>query len=712
MAIYTVYNRNESVYGQLNTNLCSYYNIPAAGNYTFNTKDYPYIKISNDTNSNTKYYLNDGKAWTMSSTNCAAVGVIYNAYRDSWDKENQAYGDNLCPLQGLQFLEAVESPNEFYAQPIGSEKDAAIVTLANYRFLNKHLRSIGFQATHVDNNASFVESGLEAPYYKPYQHTDSQSMLSVSEGQTSNRYFWDFTPEQQHIILTENFSKEYSNDSYKIEVSSAGVVSFSTTIGSSTSVQKWDIKYTPYITIGIKRPYQLLNEIPIPLQDKTSMNNFKILEEEDLNAITIVNTGGRNSTGGLGMKIATDEVIHKPGEFEFKLHTELLFFPIKLYRNMKIEWSSNSLKINNVDFNYYIHGSLYGGSHSCDYLQKFFYDKDVELPVFNFQIPVGFDNPYLSGDYNPKIFIASQWTDNAGLSNYGSFAGFKIKPVVSDTLIKKEYIEKGYYLDSKLTFNPEKFNSEGFELGENVYIQGRKITTLTSGVDGYEYQGTLVNFFEWRYNTTNPYNGLLPRYISLQRDTSTPIIDSAGGSSGARLNQLITGVAYGKDDNGTLKFDTIDRPALTAIFYDKRSDKKAFGATVSVADIGLTAPESFGVVICASNKEDGLELDSITGTRIINLSKGKYILYNLYPYKITAQVVCTYTNGTTASKDSGELFPLQGIEMDFGNQEVRNFATTITAIIKEDNVTGSGGGGGSTEDPVTPNPNPSVTPIQ
>lgn len=63
MAIYPLYDRRTKdnvPVGVIDTNICSYYNITSPGEYRFSTSNYPYIKVYDEENNTSTYYLNDG----------------------------------------------------------------------------------------------------------------------------------------------------------------------------------------------------------------------------------------------------------------------------------------------------------------------------------------------------------------------------------------------------------------------------------------------------------------------------------------------------------------------------------------------------------------------------------------------------------------------------------------------------------------------------
>ena len=188
MAIKTVYNRDGSIYGELDTDKYLFNNtLIGSEPVKLDVELYPYVKIAG------VYYKNDGEEWFTKSRANDSAGII--------SKSGAFKYKNTSPLKevNLAFVKSLPSELISYMNYNGTRRAQLYVT--DYRVNNEYMSSIAF----IENADSVIDT--------PYRGGTKQPLLNNSNGKITDRYFWDFTPEHA-VSLYNNYTDYVLSDIY------------------------------------------------------------------------------------------------------------------------------------------------------------------------------------------------------------------------------------------------------------------------------------------------------------------------------------------------------------------------------------------------------------------------------------------------------------------------------------------------------------------
>lgn len=666
MAIVTVYNRDGTEYGTLDTNQYLFNNSLIGFEPTkLDVNIYPYVKI------NGVYYINDGGEFASKgrADNSAGLMDIAYCYIETIDDEERV------PLKELSFLKTVDknSNNIGDIEIIGNNDFCATVTLKNYKANNRNLQSVGYKA---NQEMQFLPNPNN--YGRPYRNKDNQGMLPLDGSSTVDRYYWDFTPDQNDYFIFSNFNE--SNTSIKIEcievIDNIVYLKYKDRIFDpwKTSSQ-WELKKTPYITLCIKESsqnFQNSDLIPIYTAGGTFGQLWKDVYDRP-NSICMITSADPegNELYINGQQSSTNTT---PANFNVLVESDVFLLPLKLYNNMKIIIYPASIIVNGQTINIYSLDSFNNDKDYKEYVQKL-YDMFAQTEN-SFQYTLLWNSNNNEGLHASDDIDGFEMRFNIGNSYFASqsysdnFSGYNC-----NLTIKDYYIPQEEFIETSINNLTRKESLQKFHEGL-VYFNSRESSKLNLITDR-DYEETYSNICRLIYSTKINKKGSLPSYISLINNMSYD--KSFGGDVSWR------GMGYGsfQVENDTSNTWPLEYGYYYTYFGYKWGglfEKKTEVIGAAAVAIGVSTSSSIGVAIVASQNEKNLDFQNpSTGSSWwndicfqLNDDTNQYTVISTYGKKVRIDFILK-----DGSVHSYYVMPYASVDIPFKTDTIDDYSVDV-----------------------------------
>lgn len=590
MAIVTVYNRDGTEYGTLDTKQYIFNNdLIGFEPIKLDVKIYPYVKI------NGQYYVNDGgdfssKGRTDNSAGMMRASATFIAQETSF-LENSTF-------------RTVSDITDGYAQYFHRDfPQTATTKIENYRIQNKQIEGLGYSKNITNTDA--------------FNFSDGQPLvLNNNQNEVSNAWCWAFYPKHEHFVLSSNFNVTVDQAPiHCIAVSDDKVLFYS--VDSITSPQKttflgyMPLEFLPYLSIIVKHTESINNGF-IPIYHTTWMYWFGATWKKP--NVALIN----NYLGGNGDPVPTSLHLHGakapenyawpdgPSEFSLSLNTSVKTINFKLYNGLTLYLSNQQCKINTSLWNW---SDLvaFGNSNLIHLLKQESFTKRLLFSTSD-------DSSVSDEDSNnQELFITDIHSMNADSYALDKFHGYAI------TLSGVDYqIDDGkadwfttYSGPNHLPVFNQTIKIDGVDASDGV------------GSSSKPYSGNNINLLNW-VQQLNGYNGLTPSWISLLQSSFSSNEESDTGGQFGELE-----IPSYPNYNGRyayFKFVKIESGSL--VYWNPKTFVSIGGIR-----IGYSAPVNYGYALIGSLNANDLSFDGGYKISRKNLySHGHY--YTLqYEYK-------------------------------------------------------------------------------
>ena len=429
MAIKTVYNRDGSIYGELDTDKYLFNNtLIGSEPVKLDVELYPYVKVAG------QYYKNDGEEWFTKSRANDSAGLmsIYSAYQDSLGGEytnqplSKAYVNLTTVAEGFD-----------YSVKTDLESGGGLITLKDYLVNSKHIQGWAFtQNQKIQDKRA----------HQPYQTPTSQPLLPGSNG--SNHYYWDIVPHKP-ILVTTNFTREIdATKEWKVYI---------TNVGDSIVVYQLDEKNAfdpakPYKSIPKSMCGTFWLAVKYTEDDENGLpsyiinNNLDVTDNGNWIRSIISDYVGNNKAFCVFTRDQSYPSIHlimgenekTPVQLTLTQTTKIKYIPIKLPDSFGIVLTNNTIQYSNYTAKW------------VD-LIPYWIDKDSNTS----------ETSSISSLFTKKSYTATTWYNNGWkpikltdsnnqkyihIGNSGSYAStFMYSYVTRDIYISRtKYFDKGY----------------------------------------------------------------------------------------------------------------------------------------------------------------------------------------------------------------------------------------------------------------------------
>ena len=245
MATVTVYNRDGTEYGTLDTSKYVFNNdLSGFEPEKLDINIYPYVKI------NGVYYVNDGEEFQSvgRADNSAALMSISNAYLFQNDNILDSCVMRLLP----NGADTTKANIEFLQTTL---KKTGTIDIKNYNIDGKSIQGLCFDQNQVTT--------------APYRHDDNQPMLPMSNNIHADRFYWDMYPSHSNFFLASNFNQDTStNEIYKLTIDNEYIYLYSTPVFGTSSneevlIGKIRKEWVPYISLAVKSISSSYGTLPV-----------------------------------------------------------------------------------------------------------------------------------------------------------------------------------------------------------------------------------------------------------------------------------------------------------------------------------------------------------------------------------------------------------------------------------------------------------------
>lgn len=564
MAIVTVYNRDGSVYGELDTN-----------NYIFNNNvitftpqkidqtKYPYVKI------NGIYYINDGdEFYSLARTdNSAVLMSINNTY---------LYDDNSilesCLITLLPEGADATKPNVEFLQT--DLKKTGMISIKNYNINGKSIQGLCF-----DENQNTLS---------PYRHDDRQPMLPMFDNIYKNRFYWDMYPSLSNFFLATNFHQDSSkNEIYKLTTDKEYVYLYSTpTFGAFSKeeslIGKIRKEWVPYISLAVKGIDSSYGTLPVygysVIQSAWGPNHF------DPNRLIFnVEFGANGKPTPLSIHLIGYYWTDNPIDIYVNQHAYLKFTTMKVYEDFSIWLSKEKCNINGKEY---------------EWIDDIFVEKTELKDLFISKDYDSFLGIFKSEDNSPF-----QWYPTgmeATISDLGSasgggylhrFSGYNVFLKGTDYQIE----ENTPVFEMSKNSQPQHFSF----YTDNAYINNNSIKD--SSQVKYTWQGCNVNILKWIFPLSGKC-GTIGENLSILDNVGYPDLESGASPDLRGVNTVKFLGEYQEYNDNNYWVSGIYKNESNLIAKDKSF------YSLGCAKIGFETPKNYGWTILG-HSQDNADID-------------------------------------------------------------------------------------------------------
>ena len=605
MATVTVYNRDGTEYGTLDTSKYVFNNdLIGFEPEKLDINIYPYVKI------NGVYYVNDGEEFQSvgRADNSAALMSISNAYLFQNDNILDSCVMRLLP----NGADTTKANIEFLQTTL---KKTGTIDIKNYNIDGKSIQGLCFDQNQVTT--------------APYRHNDNQPMLPMSNNIHADRFYWDMYPSHSNFFLASNFNQDTStNEIYKLTTDNEYIYLYSTPVFGTSSneevlIGKIRKEWVPYISLAVKSISSSYGTLPV-YSYSSAFSAWSQNFEANRLIFNVDHPPANGSSIPLSIHLVGNRAdpeyffTDNPININITQNTSLKFVTMKVYENFNIWLSKEKCNINGTIYEWV--DSIFKNNQS---LKDLFISKNYNYFICTFKS--AYDDSFQWDDSTDNRAIISD-LGNTRSNNYPvpKFFGYKIYLKGTDYQIETNSIPFRFYRNQ-----PQHYS---FKV-DDVKINNSSIKD--SAKSGYSWKGCSVNILKWVFSLQGKC-GTIGKNLSILSPSGTIDSDagmavSLGGFSSVEfLNDEYKEYSdYNYWIAGDYKYE---QPWLW--------EKNSF-YSLACAKIGFETPENYGWAILGHSNINISDSASTTITPTlagyINMGSQKLFTYkvtNLIGYKI------------------------------------------------------------------------------